>query len=378
MLSTTALVIREKDKPAAYNLETSAFQYNRATSRSNSFIIHQADSGVETYQPQCELGFGNNGRVRLFASQQHPEKVLAVKNPQSPPGSDDQGSDASHCLVSQDEIQGFARVTNREIFYLSQAYPQLSPYLVQHYVNNNATHDFRMLMPYFKGKTLIEFIKNEINHAGHLALLMLKVAAEIDRIHKLGLYHGDLRSGNFICDHSSMIEYGLTSFTVTIIDFDHGGEIGKDRFTGLDEGEGIAFFEIFMYGISEFTDILHLMQWMHESIKVYETHRGRDADLSKNFPALEKFLEKFIKQGDNDDTCKWIKFTESLTSNAIPDFIGQLTGNLSKWHHHLSPAPEKKVAKPALKLFFRKSKEIDMETQWKASEFQLPKKSHGP
>jgi serine/threonine protein kinase len=344
-----------------HDMSHSQFSYYPAgTVKQHSFIMRSGKDILETYQPKRELGRGANGVVRLFHSkEERPDQPLAVK---SPLGIESQGEVGDE--EYQEYIDALVRATNREVMYFSRLYPELSPCLVEHFINDDNQYDNRMLMPYLPGKTLSYFVKTEIHSAPAYALMMLKISQEVARLHEMGLYHGDLRSGNIMIQQSDKMEFGMPSYTVHLIDFDHGGEIGKDRFADV-EGD-IAFFEICYMGVNHQTDIMYLQLWFNfckvNFLFRYPDEKGR---LLENFPAFTQF------SAQGDDVEMPVPEPEKLKK-----FIADLTENLSAWQlTNRFNGDHKQRYTANLGLFpMRKTSRVDEERiaeQWEANHVVL-------
>lgn len=298
--------LKVAETPAAYDLDKSEYQYHLAEEgRSTSFIIKKSNG--EKFVPAFPapiLGQGGFGRVRLFISEQDSSQMFAVKNALRQSKSE-----------SQADINGKVRASIREIDYLAKVHPGLSPYLLMNFINKNR-FDNRMLMPYFRGTTLQDFVITYLSRTEEFALLMLKVAQEVARVHQLGLFHGDIRSGNFIIERTKTLEFGIPSFIVRMIDFYLGGEIGKDRFEGV-TGQ-LSHDELFTCDLNERVDVADLCWWIQIcKSDLYLTIPVADQEIEQKFPAFREFF-KCASAGEDVE----------VPVSKLHDFISQLTENL--------------------------------------------------
>lgn len=322
--------------PAAYDLDQSEYQYSLSKrGRSTSFVVKGKGAEQETFVPVSTIGKGAFGRVRLFRSQQNNKHMFAVKNV-LPPDDD--------APATQAEVDGKVRASLREIDYLARVNPDLNPYLLKHFIDEAGNYDHRLLMPYIPGNTLMDFSITFISTAAEFALLMLKAAQAVARVHQLGLYHGDVRDGNFIISFADVKEFGMRSFTVRMIDFDHGGEIGKRWSDGI--AGALSSFELILDDLNEESDVSDLRAWMLLCKNdLYITIPTAERNLNKYFPAFRQFL--------NTPIGKYVPV------RALHDFINHMTANLQDWEQaNNMKISDKKRAGSQLNLFAEKPQEI--------------------
>lgn len=342
------------DVPAAYDLDKSEYQYFLAKpEHSTSFVIKKsADGSEEQFAPASILGAGGFGRVRLFISKQDQSHVFAVKN-------------VLHDNQIQSRalpfgVEGRVRASIREIEYLARVNPGLAPYLLKTFINDAGEFDNRMLMPYFPGQTLLDFVLGKVKTVAEFALLMLKIAQEVKRVHQLGLYHGDLRSGNFIINHAEQKEFGMRSFTVTIIDFDHGGEIGKRWQDSVEPGT-LSDAEIMLFDCDEGYDVSSLRHWMNMSrSNTYIAIPDADQQIDKHFPAFRQFISP-----------KFNKKYEPIQE--LDEFIIQMTANLETWDSR--QRYEARLKNTSSTLFHERKRSVDevdaLAAEWEAKTIRL-------
>ena len=188
-----------KDHPAyaMYSgIAAPRYRRNKPGKRYSSvtLVAQESESGIpdiETYMPEKFIGKGAYGSVRLFASQNTPSKKLVVKQ--------------SMMTSADEKLSGYsifvdAHEANHELDFLKRAYPDDGPYKLKHYViNGGAGYDYRMVMPFVPGKTIDKTVL-EARSPAECAQLLLAIAIEMQRIHELGIVHGDARPGNIIID----------------------------------------------------------------------------------------------------------------------------------------------------------------------------------
>lgn len=192
-------------------------QYHRSEQgaqyvRKSSFIEMKFDGKVETLYPTETAGKGRHAIARLFTSKENAEHQMLVKQI-----TDDK--DYSDRPRNQAAVDHYIRCANKELMYQQKANPELAPHWISHFIKENGEYDYRLIRRYVPGSTLNEFINNEITDAASFALLALKIAEEVKRLHLMGFYHGDLRDPNIICKKNEKIEFGISSFNVTFIDY---------------------------------------------------------------------------------------------------------------------------------------------------------------
>jgi hypothetical protein len=189
--------------------------------RQHSFIEYQGQRFVRNGQ----LGAGAFSVVSRFTSESDANQHIAVKQPQ-----DKRKISSSPLKVLLD-----ADYPNREISFFQILYPHLSPCRLQHYIDTEARiYDFREIMPVIQGVTC-EALHQTIQTTVDLMKLILAIAMEVDRIHGMGIVHGDIKKDNIIIDAVKAVDGEIDGFVVILVDFETAGYIGArvDAFTSL-------------------------------------------------------------------------------------------------------------------------------------------------
>ena len=172
--------------------------------------IGRNDGAVAIFKPVRELGAGAYGLVRLFKRTDGQEEI-AVKS--------------IRCNVVVDDCSRLTRELNREVAFNQRAYPDNFSELFEFMTRENDRLNYinYHLMPYVKGETVDLLIpKSTCLH--QLANMILKIAQEVDRIHGVGIIHGDLNPRNI------MIHCGENgAVVVRLIDFGLSCDITEKR-----------------------------------------------------------------------------------------------------------------------------------------------------
>jgi ankyrin repeat protein len=180
------------------------YWYKPAGRRPSLFV--EFNTKTETsivFKPVKELGEGAYGIVRLFQATEGQE--IAVKSPRSP-------------IIN---TPWFCRsqlglATRKEAEFNQIAYPNdpLSEiFNFETTQNKQSIYTNRFVMSYVKGEKAILLIP-KIKSVQELATITLKIAQELDRIHQVGIIHGDLHLANIMIDYD-----GHNNIVVRFIDF---------------------------------------------------------------------------------------------------------------------------------------------------------------
>jgi serine/threonine protein kinase len=252
--------------------------FARSLTRTKSFIQLLDEAGHETIlTPEKEIGHGEHGSVTLFASQDQ-STTLAVKRMLTRPRTTKQPK-------TEDEIQEYTRIVNNEFNILTRVNPDPKSYSLTHLRDENNRYDYRMVMPYIKGVTINDFIKNEIQTAAQFALLFLKLSDEVMRIHRAGFFHGDVTASNIICKHYRCIEFGLMSFKTRLVDFNLANEIGKSTLALVAD----SIQPIKIDAINDITNFQYLLDYNLEAFCLGNPDEA--LLLQENFPELLAFAK---------------------------------------------------------------------------------------
>ncbi len=186
---------------------STSLTYRRATEKQPSLIelVDPTATGEPlTFKAISEIGKGAYGNVRKFG---HNNTIFVVKKPHEP---------ISVC-TSTDDISKTIRDLDRELDYLKIAYPG-GPYGLIKFVDNENELDYRQIMPFING-AIISDVGKEMADPRELAHLILNTCIELQRLHNLGLVHGDVSPSNILVDPKTL--------AIRLIDFSFTREPGK-------------------------------------------------------------------------------------------------------------------------------------------------------
>ena len=206
------------NNPRIYNLikksnckitEDSIHWYKLAGRKPSLFVNINIKSETSTvFKPGKELGRGSYGIVRLFQSADGQE--IAVKS-------------LVHSFVN---IQWFMSnkqelSTKREAEFNQKAYPNDPISEIFGFVINKdrqSIYTNRYVMSYIKGEKAGALIP-KIKTAQQLAIITLKIALELDRLHQIDIIHSDLHFANIMINYDEhenilvrLIDFGLSSY----------------------------------------------------------------------------------------------------------------------------------------------------------------------
>lgn len=188
-------------------------------------VFNTQTGQVEQYKPDIFLGAGSYGTVRKFT---YNGNALAVKMPRNP-----------KCLyegnwLDKKEFNHVWREIKNEYHALNRAYPNEGPYTLQRLEKKKGDgvyYTYCMTMPCVAGKVLWDYIKTAPSEK--LALLFLECAKELNRIHELGVIHGDIKINNILVNEIA------DTFDIHFIDFGYAYYPNQINPT-LDVGDNFA------------------------------------------------------------------------------------------------------------------------------------------
>lgn len=167
-----------------------SIKYISTRERRNSLVeITDHETGeISKFKPEKELGSGTYGMVRLFKFN---DQKIAVKSPHTK-----ETKELNRRDVKEKHVD-----TDHEFELMREAYPEEFPFYLTHFEGKanikEYFHDYRMVIPFFTGTKLANFIET-IEHTLDFAKLLLLVAAELLRLHSIGIIHGDVSENNII------------------------------------------------------------------------------------------------------------------------------------------------------------------------------------
>ncbi|OAJ32983.1 Protein kinase domain protein [Piscirickettsiaceae bacterium NZ-RLO1] len=202
--------------------------------RSGSIIERKLENGsIETYQSVGSLGEGRHGSVRRFESQTGLAK-FAVKRP---------------LRIDVDDLESLWR----EKCFFESAYPNEEVLFTR-----TEGYDGRLVMTLFPGNNFHETLQKYPENAHEI---VVAVALELQRIHNLGLQHGDIKFDNVIIEKKSGV------FNAKFIDF---------GFAYLTPGEAITTSEVCPYFAPERTQLTDYQVSKYQVTKIVEAEYGQD------------------------------------------------------------------------------------------------------
>ena len=178
-------------KKAGCNFSEETIGYYKISGRRPSFFaqINTSRGTSVLYNPVKRLGSGSYGTVRLFQTDEGQE--VSVKSFEDEIVDIDTRKERSASRLER---------IKREAGFNRRAYPdeKLSE-VFGIFFKGSAREKYtnRYVMPYVKGETARSFIK-VTRCARQLAEIILQIALEIQRIHTIGIIHGDLNFRNIM------------------------------------------------------------------------------------------------------------------------------------------------------------------------------------
>lgn len=182
--------------------------YYPAVRRKKSFLLFSKPGSEKCkFTPDKTLGEGTYGEVRLFTSG---DKKMAVKQPKK---------EYQHHL-DHDDVKEKRNEIQEEYGFMSKAYPHpfnsLHHFKYQEDDGNGIRYHHRMTQPFIEGMELKTFIRHKLDKITkiELAAIILNVANELQRLHDLGIIHGDIGSRNILITHhgARFIDFGMAYY----------------------------------------------------------------------------------------------------------------------------------------------------------------------
>ena len=190
--------------------------YKPRLERRPSFFMrfNREDKTLLVFNPVKVIGKGAVGVVRLFQSAEgHAIAVKSLKD--------------DVVNVSQDQRCELTRQSQREAEFNNKAYPDDSlseTFDFDYQMFGNEMYSNRHVMPYIKGDNAQVLIP-KITCPYQLAEITLQIALELQRIHKIGIIHGDLHTANIMIHRENM------KFIIRLIDFGFSSYITEESAT---------------------------------------------------------------------------------------------------------------------------------------------------
>lgn len=258
-------------------IDDSIHWYKSAGRRPSFFANINTTTNTSTvFKPVQELGRGSYGIVRLFRSSEGQELgVKSLKNPIT-----------NTPWFGQDQL---GLNIKREAQFNQIAYPNDPLSEIHEFHRNTNGHSHytnRFIMAYIKGDTAKPALM-KVTSPHLLAHISLKIAQELERIHQLGIIHGDLYHSNIMihCDDNKnvavrLIDFGLASYltdrTVKIFQDQTAWWIAPERCNGNRR----------LIKPNPNQDVYSLGRTFHH---IFEHHPSKK-QLMELFPAIRSFI----------------------------------------------------------------------------------------
>ncbi|MFA6301977.1 MAG: ankyrin repeat domain-containing protein [Legionella sp.] len=270
------------------SINNNSIRWYKRAGRRNSFYaeFNLEKQTVNVFHSKEILGAGKYGTVRRFQNEQGAE--IAVKSSRVAIGSDNRAATKLHSdIIKKGKF-------NRE------AYPEAAFSRVFEFedeIDNIYFYSSRYLLPYVKGDTCGIFISKLTNYL-ELAEVILAIAAELDRIHCVGILHGDVHLGNII------IIKLIDKYDVRYIDFGFAYYVwAASANSYLEESNGKKWYAPELYNNNNQRIKPNRNQDVYALgmlfIKCLETH-SETHKLLQTFPLIETFIRESVSVEPNN------------------------------------------------------------------------------
>lgn len=179
----------------------------RPTKKNSTLTLHDKSTGAKyEFQEEKTLGSGTYGSVRLFSrSDRATDEKLAVKLPfiKNP--------------LSKEDYLSIKNDVTREFKYLRKAYPHEIDFALKHFAKEKLNHDWqytwRMIMPFFNGVKLDDYIKKEKLTTHDLANIFIGILEALQNLHDKDIIHGDIAGRNImVCSNKNELKFYFIDF----------------------------------------------------------------------------------------------------------------------------------------------------------------------
>jgi len=257
-------------------------KYKRGHGRRNSLItLTDRDTGVITaLDTITPLGQGVHGVVRKMHSNQFAVAVKSLRHAET------------FFMTQEDREEGMIEI-ERELYFLKRCYPHETPYAFfvwstdddKTYSRHPYRLDCRIVMPYIRAHTFKTWIR-AANDYDLLAIAIYNIAQELQRIHDLGVLHGDFSARNILL---------YPNLSVHFIDFSFAYDKTEDAtdciITNPDKcyiaPERVNSVEAINADFAQ--DVYSFAYFLDELFDLYLSFPNRLAFFQK-FPAIECFI----------------------------------------------------------------------------------------
>jgi hypothetical protein len=153
--------------------------------------IFRIEIDFETYTFVSEIGRGGNGIAKLYRNAAG--KCMVVKSPLVTTNNDPNASQQARELAIE-LLKSRFKHRERDMDIMRTLYPHDGLYVINSNFNVN-NYDFYAISPYIPGSDLATFC-GEQKTAHDVIETLIAVTAELQRIHSLGIIHGDISADN--------------------------------------------------------------------------------------------------------------------------------------------------------------------------------------
>ncbi len=323
VIDKSNLMIYYPDNGRGFDTNRYVVFYTAANDTEAVVVLDTLTGNSETYHPEKRMGAGGFGSVIKFT---FGSQMFAVKKPKQ---------DWIKMREDQSDIDAYKnhkKWMKHEYKYLSLAYPDNGPYVLQQLrgiKKNLRRYSYRLIMPVVPGKELEKHQKT-FRRADQIAVAFLRIAEEIQRIHNLGIIHGDIRTGNILIEPTKI--NGKDDVSVHLLDFYMAHKIGKNA-PFDDSNNPYVAPERLRWDVAGHPsqDVFSLAITFKDALsQITRADKTIDSQLDKHFPAIKDL----IKRG------------QSITIShrpSLPEFISTLRQQL---HAYKAPTTTMNI-KPA-------------------------------
>lgn len=258
--------------------------YTHADNQEALVILDTVTGNSETLHPEYHMGAGGFGSVMKFSSDNY---TFAVKKPK------DGWIKMHEDQADFDAYKNHKKWMSHEYKYLRLAYPNNGPYVLQQLrdvKNNLRRYSYRLIMPVIPGQELEKHLL-KFRGADHLAQTLLRVAEEIQRIHNLGIIHGDIRTGNILVNPINI--NGKEDVRVHLLDFYMAHKIGKNAPFDDSDNPYVAperlRWDVAGHPSQDVFSLAITIQYALTEIRRLD--KTIDAQIQKHFPAIKEFMK---------------------------------------------------------------------------------------
>jgi serine/threonine protein kinase len=285
VIDTSNLITYYPDNGRGFNGNRYVVFYTAAKDTEAVVVLDTFTGNRETFHPEKRMGAGGFGSVMKFT---FGTQMFAVKKPKH---------DWIKMREDQSDIDAYKnhkKWMKHEYKYLSIAYPDNGPYVLQQLRDikkNLRRYSYRLIMPVVPGKEL-EKHQKAFRRADQIAVAFLRIAEEIQRIHNLGIIHGDIRTGNILIEPTKI--NGKEDISVHLLDFYMAHKIGKNA-PFDDSNNPYVAPERLRWDVAGHPsqDVFSLAITFKDALsEIRRADKTIDSQLDKHFPAIKDLIKR--------------------------------------------------------------------------------------